>query len=99
MALVAIAFLACATPTPTAAAADAGLRPDEPLDVTMDQHFCFPPEVRQRPRGSRFALGMHADLRLEISNWPSHRLVTRMAEILLRERMGYGVRVLSLIHI
>ena len=60
-------------------------------DVSSE-HFCFPPQERQDFAG---IFTPRRRLRLEISGWQSHRVVTRMAEILLREKLGYDVRVLN----
>ena len=49
--------------------------------------FCFPKDQRHvRPVSSL--------IKLEIMSWGSHEHITRFTEILLREKLGYDVRVL-----
>ena len=57
--------------------------------VSEQSATCFP--------SSKFASGRWFStprkIVLETANWQSHRIVTRVAEILLRERLGYEVEV------
>ena len=59
----------------------------EPLDLSLSNRFCFPPAERRQSSWRATAI------KLEIAAWQSHRIITRMAEILLREKMGYRVFV------
>lgn len=71
---------------------------DGVTDVSMgdasrgEEQFCFPPEERE---DLSLFFAPKRQLRLEIAGWQSHKVVTRMAEILLREKIGYNVTVLN----
>ena len=62
---------------------------------------CFPESERAQNRSSFFDFqsllygrGRPPPLKLEIRGWDSHVLMTRMTEILLREKLGFEVDVL-----
>ena len=65
-----------------------------PEDKAMDSAFCFP-EAERVSTKPFLGFSMKRQLKLEIRGWQSHRVVTRIAEILLREKLGYDVRVLD----
>ena len=67
-------------------------------DVTS-QRTCFPEPGRMRKSildgQNAFGFGTPPNnLKIEIRTWDSHRIVTRMAEILLREKLGFELEVL-----
>ena len=56
--------------------------------------FCFPAAQRAPKRGSLLFRGPKA-LRIEIRGWSSHKVMSRAAEILLREQLGMDVEVIK----
>ena len=65
----------------------------EPEDVS-ETKFCFP-ESKSEAESTQRWFTSSPKLKLEIAGWQSQKVVTRMAEILLREKLGYHVQVLD----
>jgi hypothetical protein len=65
-------------------------RSEVPTDMTRSNLTCFSQSV---PRRDSFFGRATAPIRLEMRGWDSHVLVSRMAEILLREKLGFDVEV------
>lgn len=77
-----------------------------PTDQTAAGGRCFPTQVAQRSsfldvfpdEGQapyRMAGAAPDEFVLEIRTWDSHKIVTRMAQILLTEKLGYKVKVVK----